>query len=123
MEAAEVSLQVKELRDEIRTLQSEIHLLKRQQSSRRGEPGLKGDPGKDSVVPGPQGPAGVVSKAQAIAMFREVVNEPETLRQLVKEAVKVAVSEFARRLKRTDAEGEADRVRAERDPDYWYSKV
>jgi hypothetical protein len=46
----EAEAEVKKLQEEIVKLHSEIHLLQRQQSSRKGDPGPKGD----SVV----GPAG-----------------------------------------------------------------
>lgn len=94
MESVGLDVQMKELREEIKTLQSEIHLLHRQQSSRKGDPGPKGDPGKDSVVPGPKGDPGMVSKAQAIAMVREVMSEPEVLAALGE----IAMQEFKKRI-------------------------
>ncbi len=103
VEVKEPSLQ--DLREEIRTLQSEIHLLQRQQSSRRGEPGQKGDPGKDSIVPGPKGDPGTVSKAQAMAMFREIMNEPEIAAALGE----VAVKEFKKRIL-AYSEGRTERI-------------
>lgn len=102
VEVKEPTLQ--ELRDEIRTLQSEIHLLQRQQSSRRGPEGL---PGKDSTVPGPKGEKGdpgTVSKAQAIVMVREVMRDPEILAALGEFAMAEFKKRLAVRLDELDAE-------------------
>jgi len=51
-----IDLEVKALKDEVQTLQAEVHVLQRNQSSRvglqggRGEKGDKGDPGRDAHV-------------------------------------------------------------------------
>jgi hypothetical protein len=94
------------LQSEIQELTLEVHTLQRQASSRRGPEGRPGQDGKDSVVPGPKGDTGTVSKAQAIEMFREVVNDifkDEMLKNALKDVIAEVMSKTNFRLVRKTA--------------------
>jgi hypothetical protein len=80
---------------EVKELTVDIHNLQRQQSSRRGAEGARGIQG----IPGergPVGPSGTVSKEQAQAMFREIVNEPESQKKLIQAIVEAVIERITK---------------------------
>jgi hypothetical protein len=100
-----MSATLESLQEEVQQLTVELHQLQRQQSSRRGPEGARGVQG----IPGERGPvgsAGTVSKEQAIAMFREIVNDvfkDETLKNALKDVIAEVMSKTSFRLVRKTA--------------------
>jgi hypothetical protein len=87
--------EVKALQEEFKALTIDVHQLQRQQSSKRGPEGARGPAGANVKGDrGDKGDPGIVSKEQALAMFREVIHEHDN--EFVKEIVKVVRKDFSK---------------------------
>ena len=96
--------EVKKLQEQFKEFQTEtiaeLHILQRNQSSRRGPEGGRGPQGIPGVQ-GPKGDAGTVSREQASEMFREIVKDvfkDETLKTALKDVIAKVMSKTNFRL-------------------------